>query len=306
MTERITNNEFQIKNNEMLFFVDYNKTLVNYDDIKMRSLSMCYDSFNSQRPVVSMRHLIGSLEKFEAETGITPVICIVTNATVELLDEQTGNPMMLEDFYNIFMRNNAFKNQAMKYFKYVMCAENDGFFKIHSEGKSFEESYEWIDFSDEIKQIKMIEQFKKCESVERILSVVDPMKVSKHIFFAGDSIKDDYPMKLARTNEGVCKYFVRPGRNKKMSPERMRSFCEAVGLTFDSVNHKGQKIRCFDKFNLQFLTPEDRKKLDSYSDDVRILLTQENSSGLINGIDLVRDLIAGKVALTVSNSNQRQ
>lgn len=306
MAGTIKTNNFEIKENEMMFFIDFNKTLVSYDDMLTRAHSMCFGAFSSSKPVVSMRQLISSLENFENKTGLTPVICVVTNATIELLDEETGEPMMLGDFYKIFIKNNIFKTKAQKYFKYIMCAENDGFFKVHYNGHTFGESFEWYDFDDKVKSIKKISQFRKCESVERFLEVVDPKKISQHIFFAGDSIKDDYPMKLARTSEGVCKYFVRPGRNKKMSPERMRMFCEAVGLTFNSKNHKGQKIKNFDEFNLKYLTPEDRKKLDSYSEGVQILMTQENSSGLIHGIDMVSDIITKRASLMVYNSNQRQ
>ncbi len=79
MAGTIKTNNFEIKENEMMFFIDFNKTLVSYDDMLTRAHSMCFGAFNSSKPVVSMRQLISSLENFENKTGLTPVICVVTN-----------------------------------------------------------------------------------------------------------------------------------------------------------------------------------------------------------------------------------
>ncbi len=287
------NSEFQIKENEMLFFIDYNKTLVNYNDIGMRSHSMCFDDYNSSKPLVSMRYLTKSLLDFEKITGLTPVICIVSNASVNL-KEKDGSIMILHDFYNLFMKKGDVnsKNSCMRFFKYVVCRENDGFFKILPGNPTFEQSFAWIEFGEKEKQIRMPESFRKCESVERMLSVVDPAKLSKNIFFAGDDIKDDYPMKLARTPDGVCKIFIRPGRSRRLTFSKMKMFCEAKGVEFLSVNQKGQKLRCFDEFTAKYISVEDRRALENYNDGDHVILTQENSNGLIEGIKKATEIIA--------------
>ncbi len=180
-------NNFQIKENQMLFFVDYNKTLVNYNDIGMRAHSMFYDNYNSSKPLVSMRYLTKSLVDFEKLTGFTPVICVVSNASFNL-KEKDGSILLLHDFFNLFVLNKDVNNEAscLRFFKYIVLRENDGFFKIIPNKKSFEESFEWVEFSEQNKAIKMNEQFRKCESVQRLLNVFDPNKISKNIFFAGD------------------------------------------------------------------------------------------------------------------------
>ncbi len=298
-------NNFQIKENQMLFFVDYNKTLVNYNDIGMRAHSMFYDNYNSSKPLVSMRYLTKSLVDFEKLTGFTPVICVVSNASFNL-KEKDGSILLLHDFFFFFFLNKDVNNEAscLRFFKYIVLRENDGFFKIIPNKKSFEESFEWVEFSEQNKAIKMNEQFRKCESVQRLLNVFDPNKISKNIFFAGDDIKDDYPMKLVKTNNGVCKIFVRPGRSRKLTYSKMREFCEAKGYEFSSTNQNNQKLRCFDNFTFKYINDKDKNALFNFNDGDHVVLTQANSDGLVEGIKKATEIILNSGVCQKQNQMQ--
>lgn len=286
-------NEFQIKDDEMLFFIDYNKTLVNYDNLDFRPQLMDHYSFDETKPIVSKLYLTKSLFDFQKKTGLKPVICIVSNASINLTDN-LGDPRLLSDFYNIFIKNGSMTNEnsSLRFFKYIMCRENDGFFKICPNGNAEGSVYEWVEFSDEIKKIRKMEDFHKFESLERILCVVDPAKRSKNIFFAGNDIKDDYPMKFVQTPEGVCKIFVRPGNRRKITPTIKQRFCEAKGYEFTSVNKHGRKIKNIDDFSIKYLNENDRKALENFDDGDYVILTQPNSNGLIEGIRKATEIVA--------------
>lgn len=301
----MNNNDFQIKDNEMLFFVDYNKTLVNYSDIGMREHSMFYDYYNSSKPLTSMRYLTKSLVEFEKQTGLTPVISIVSNASFNL-KEKDGSIMLLSDFYNLFVKHNdaSNPNSCLRFFKYIALKENNGFFRIIPNQPTFEQSFEWVEFSDAEKQIRYSENFRKRETVERLMKVIDPAKKSKNIFFAGDDIKDDYPMKLVKTEEGVCKIFIRPGWSRRLTYSKMRQFAEAKGHEFTSTNWRNQRLRCLDNYTIKYLNEADKKALENYNDGDHVVLTQSNSDGLVEGIRKAAEIVT--TAKTNETKNQMQ
>jgi hypothetical protein len=171
--------------------------------------------------------------------------------------------------------------------------ENDGFIKINPQATNFSELYTLIPFDDKAMNIRYIEQFRKKESVDRLMSLVDPRKsTSKYILFAGDSIKDDYPMKEIWTPEGVSKIFIRPGKSQKLTYSVMREFCEAKGDVFLSRNPKnGKKIICTDEFSFGLLSEEEKQKILNYHSGDYVYLTQRNSEGFIDGVNKLADLI---------------
>lgn len=292
-------NEFQIKEDEILFFVDYNKTLVNYDSLDVNLVTMFYDAYSHSKPLVSMLYLTKSLNEFKQKTGLTPVIVVVSNASLELKDYD-DSIRILSDFFNIFIRNKGGNENCncSQYFKYIICKENDGFFKINQGSKTFYDAYTWIPFGEEELKIKKSESFKKLESVERLMRLLDAKKLSRNLFFAGNDIKDDYPMKLVQTDEGVCKIFVRPGRSRRLTYSKQKEFCEAKGHVFSSRTPKHEKIKCLDNFTVSYLNEIDRNAIENFDDGDHVILTQENSNGLIEGIRKAADIIA--------NSKQKQ
>lgn len=284
-------NEFEIKDNEMLFFVDFNCTLVDYDNITDRDHVMFSDAFSGET-VASTKYLNVAINNFIKKTGYTPVICVVTNSSEELCDNETGYPLALTDFYSIFIRRRGeYKNPLSRYLKYFIMSENEKFFKINEFSTSIDDAFDVVGFDEQALSVKMADSFHKCESAKRMLQVLDPSHKSKFVFFAGDSIKDDYPMKYAVTEEGICKFFVYPHGKRKLSYEVMRRFCEAKGFEFSSLNGKGRKIKCFDEFNLKFLSENERQALENYHDGDHVIITQKNSEGLAEGVDKVADLI---------------
>ena len=291
-------NDFRLKSNEMMFFLDFNSTLVDYTneyDIPRRY----FDNMDYVNPYHTRSMIAKSFIDFERKTGITPVVCIVTNARVSMID-LNGYEGICNDLYRTFFyedeRTNIHpKADGRRFFKYLMHFENDAFISLHPDASTFDEIFEIVSFHQGALDIRYIEQFKKKESVDRIMSVVDPKKdTSKFILFAGDSIKDDYPMKEIWTPEGVSKIFIRPSRSQKLTYSVMREFCEAKGDTFSSINPKnGKKVICTDPVSFSLLSPADQAKILNYDSGDYVYLTTKNTRGLVDGISMAADLIAG-------------
>ena len=298
-------NEFRLKDNEMMFFLDFNKTLVEYTNEYDYSM-LYFDQMDFSNPYSTRTMIAKSLIEFESQTGITPVVCVVTNARFDMIDNN-GYAGICNDLYETFFHD-AFgrivdsKSDGRRFFKYLMHYENDFFIKLHPEASNFNDVFEFVKFDESVLDIKYIEQFKKKESVDRMMTLVDPKKqTSRFILFAGDSIKEDYPMKEIWTPEGVSKIFIRPGRSQKLSYSVMREFCEAKGDTFSSINPKnGKKVICTDPASFALLSKEDQAKILNYDSGDYVYLTTQNTRGLVEGIKQAADLIERQVA------NQKQ
>ena len=289
-------NEFRLKDNEMMFFLDFNKTLVEYTNEYDYSM-LYFDQMDFSNPYSTRTKIAKALIEFERQTGITPIVCVVTNARFNVIDNN-GYPGICNDLYETFFHERLgskvnCKSDGRRFFKYLMHYENDFFIKLNPMAIDYNDVFEFIPFDMKTLDIKYIEQFKKKESVDRLMSVVDPKKqTSKFILFAGDSIKDDYPMKEILTPEGISKIFIRPGRSQKLSYSVMREFCEAKGETFSSVNPKnGKKVICTDSASFALLTKQDQSKILNYDSGDYVYLTTKNTNGLVEGINIASDLI---------------
>ena len=294
-------NEFLLKENEMMFFLDFNKTLVEYTNEYDYSM-LYFNQMDFSNPYNTRTIVSKALIEFEQQTGITPVVCVVTNASFNMIDNN-GYPGICNDLYETFFHEKMgsridSKFDGRRFFKYLMHYENDFFIKLNPIALNYNDVFEFVPFDSQSLDIKYIEQFKKKESVDRMMSLVDPKKnTSKFILFAGDSIKDDYPMKEISTPEGVSKIFIRPSRSKKLTYSVMREFCEAKGDTFSSVNPKnGKKVICTDPVSFALLTKEDQSKILNYDSGDYVYLTTQNTNGLVEGIKLAADLIENQTS----------
>lgn len=293
-------NDFLLKDNEIMIFTDFNNTLVDFENEYNSAIGMyAYERSLGHRGI--KKRISFALDDFEKATGLKPVICVVTNASLNAIDSN-GSFGIAEDLYMTFFNHNNmsperakedYENSCEKYFKYLIYKENDVFFKVDPLAPTLEQVFEMIPFPEDACQIRYASNFKKRESVERMLSLIDPDKTRmKHAIFAGDSIADDYPMKLAETVEGVCKIFIRPGKCQKMKPSVMYEFCKAKGLVFNAVHPRtGKKIKCFDESTIQFLSADERLKFDNFDDGNYVLLTNKNSRGFVEGIYKAIDII---------------
>lgn len=288
---------FRLKQDEMMFFIDFNNTLVDYEN-EYDMNQMYFDRAGYVNPYRTRTRLAKTLVEFERKTGITPVICVVTNARDNMIDNN-GFQGIHNDLFRTFFYDDEdvkidYRSDCKRFFRFLVYRENDHFYKINPKAQSYEELYERYEFGAQALDIRYIEQFKKKESVDRIMSVVDPKKdTAKFILFAGDSIKDDYPMKEIVTPYGVSKIFIRPGKSQKLNYSIKREFCEAKGLEFRSVNPKnGKRVICSDENSYKLLSAEERAMIDDFASGDYVFLTQKNSSGLIDGIVKAGDLIA--------------
>lgn len=296
-------NHLRLRANEMMFFLDFNNTLVDYTneyDVPRRY----FDEIENYNPYHTRTMLAKSLCDFEKKTGITPVICVVTNARGSVIDNNgfngICNDLYKTFFYDEFNTNIQANYDVRRFFKYLMHYENDTFIKLHPNAETYLDVFEIIPFSEETRNIRYISQFKKKESVDRLMSVVDPRKnTSKYILFAGDSIKDDYPMKEIWTPEGVAKIFIRPYKSRKLNYSIMREFCEAKGDMFSSINPKnGKKIICTDPISFSLMKKEDQAKILNYDSGDYVFLTPKNTRGLLEGFE--------KSALLISDLESKQ
>jgi len=286
-------NRFLLKDNEIMIFTDFNNTLVDFEN-EYNFVANVYDEFKLYSSQILKANLTKCLNLFEERTGLTPVICVVTNASAFAVDSNNYFGICQDlnmTFFNHQNQTDAHKkriyeNSCERFFRYLIYRENDFFFEINPLATSIEDMFIAREFSEKTKQIKMIPQFKKKESVARMLTLLDPNRDRlPRAIFAGDSIKDDYPMKLTETYQGTSKIFIRPGNAKIFKPSLIYEFCTAKGYEFSSIHPKtGKKIRCFDNNTIRFLNDADRAAFDLFDDGDMIFLTSKNSKGLIEGI----------------------
>ena len=284
-----------IKDNEILIFTDFNNTFVDFHAEYDNQIQF-YEDFE-EFLLNTKSYMTKCLMVFEKRTGLTPVVCIVTNASMQYVDNNGYRGICHDLMMTFFRHPNADKKQidysvnhtCEKYIRYVLHRENDGFFEINPYGKGMEEMFIPHAFSESAMQIKRPSI--KRESVERFVNDMGPLK-GNFVIFAGDSIIDDYPMKYAVTQQGISKIFIRPGKVKNIKPSIMQQFCLAKGIRFNGVNPKNnKKIKTIDETNLHLMSEEDRRKLESYADGDTILLTSQNSRGFMEGIYKSIDII---------------
>ncbi len=289
----------KLKDNEILIFTDFNNTLVDYaNEFDFRS--EIYDDFEG-----FLRHtkngVTKALKTFETETGLTPVVCIITNSKLSNVDKNGYNGICYDLKMTFFNHDNMkdeianyeANNTCEKYIKYVMHKENEGYIKINPLGRGMYDTFTMHCFDDDT--LNITSSFVKQESVMRMIHELG-LGNGKYAIFAGDSIQDDYPMKYAITDSGVRKIFIRPGRVTKMKPSIKQQFCNAKGVVFDCVNPRtNKKIKILDEQSLAYLTPEQLEWLENYSDGDTILLTNPNSRGFIEGIYRSAEIIKGLV-----------
>ena len=284
-----------IKENEILIFTDFNNTFVDFHAEYDNQIQF-YEDFEEFLSNTKGQ-MTKCLKSFERQTGLTPVVCIVTNASMAYVDNNGYRGICNDLRMTFFRHRHATKQQihymvdhtCERYIKYVLHRENDGFFEINPYGETMEEMFIPHPFSEAAMQIT--HSSVKRESVERFVHDLDPIK-SDFVIFAGDSIIDDYPMKYAVTQEGINKIFIRPGKVRHMKPSVMQQFCLAKGLEFSCVNPRNNKrIKTIDDTNIHLITEEDRRKLESYADGDIILLTSQNSRGFMEGIYKSIDII---------------
>lgn len=285
----------RLKDNEILIITDYNNTLVDYAS-EFDYRSELYEDFEGFLRMIK-RNISKCLIDFERKTGLTPVVCIVTNASFMTVDSNGYNGIC-NDLRMTFFNNKGHdedrikhdvERSCAKYIRYVIHKENDGYLEVNPYGQKMKDTFIAYNFSDEAMQIQRPE--KKRESVERLICDIGPIK-NNAVIFAGDSITDDYPMKYGVNEHGVSRIFIRPGKVKKMKYSVMQQFCEAKGIKFDAHNPKNKKkIRIIDETTFKFLSEEQQRQLLNYSDGDYIILTNENSRGFVEGINQSADII---------------
>lgn len=278
----------KFKENEVPFFVDFNNTIVDYEN-ECNFLGRDTDFALVLRTI--KKNVSRALMGFEKETGLTPVIFVITNATLQRLDENDYNGICYDVMKTYFdhegMSNEEIEQEIQssseKYKWFLLHKENEGYFEINPRGKDMDEMFIPALFSDETQGIT--ESSKKKETVARIINEFGPVK-SGYAVFAGDSIKDDYPMKYAINDSGVSRIFIRPKHCTNLKPNIMAEFALAKGgISFDCVNPKnGKKVKSIDETTIKFLNEEQLNLLNNYNDGEPVLLTNANTRGFIEGI----------------------
>ena len=278
----------KLKDNEILIFTDFNNTLVDYAS-EYDYRSEIFDDFDGF--IRSIKNGVSRcLNEFERQTVLTPVVCIVTNASFNIVDKNGYNGICHDLMMTFFNHKEQKKENAEyeiqhsceRFIKFVLHKENDGYLEINPYGTSMNDTFIPHRFSDSSLQIKR--KSVKRESVERMIGEIGPIK-NKFVIFAGDSIADDYPMKYAVTGDGVSRIFIRPGRASRIKPSIKQQFCEAKGISFNCINPKNnKKIKVIDGNSLQFLSEEQKQQLENFDDGDSIFLTSPNSKGFVEGI----------------------
>lgn len=288
-------NERKLKDNEVLIFTDFNNTLVDYaTEYDYRSEFI--EDFNGYLRKTK-NGISRCLNDFEKKTGLVPVVCIVTNALLSLVDGNGYNGICYDLKMTFFNHQNQtldkkeydIKSSCEKYIRYVVHMENDGYIEINPYGETMNDTFLMHEFSDKTLQIKRPSQ--KQETVERFIEEFGPIK-NKFVIFAGDSIADDYPMKYGVTDKSVGKIFIRPGRVTKLKPSVMQQFCSAKGIEFECFNPKNNKrVKILDETSIKFLSEEQLEMLRKFDDGDTVILTNPNSRGFVEGIYKCIDII---------------
>ena len=306
-------NKHLLKDNEIMIFTDFNNTLVDFEN-EYNSIIGVHDIVRADMATRNVKvSLTKCLNEFTSKTGLTPVICVITNASALVVDNN-GAPGIHQDLHMTFFNHIGHSSEQAKqiydytcekYFRYLIYKENDFFFEINPLATSLDEMFVPQIFDEQAQQIKYSPDFKKRESVERLMTLIDPDGTrSKFCIFAGDSIKDDYPMKMMRSSHGLCKIFIRPGKHQKIKTTLMHEFCLAKGLEFTSIHPKtGKRLKCFDEQSIKWLSEEERKMLYDYDDGDHVLLTNKNSRGLVEGLYQAIDIIN---SVKEANAKQNQ
>ena len=284
-----------IKENEILIFTDFNNTFVDFFAEYDYNIQF-YEDFEEYLSNFKL-NLTKCLRQFERETGFTPVICIVTNASMDSVDNNGFKGICYDLMMSLFDHTSFVKaqikhsaeNTCEKYIKFILHKENEGYFEINPYASGMTEMFIPHTFTEEAMKIKR--DAKKRESVERFIYDFGPIK-NNFVIFAGDTILNDYPMKYAVSAEGINRIFIRPGKVKNIKPSLMQQFCLAKGIKFDIINPKNnKKVKVLDDTNLHLLSDEERNQLFNYHDGDTVLLTSPNSRGFIEGIYQSIDII---------------
>ena len=131
-------NEFLLKDNEIMIFTDFNNTLVDFEN-EYNYLDSRFDEESHLATRVIKNNLSRCLRDFEKETGFTPVICVVTNASAYNIDSNGYTGITQDMRMTFFDHSNQTPERAKevydasceKYFRYLLYKENDCFFKIN-------------------------------------------------------------------------------------------------------------------------------------------------------------------------------
>ncbi len=285
--------KLKLAENEIPIFTDFNETLVPFADEYNNSKFMYTEGRDLE--VGSVKIMVTrALKEFEKRTGLKPVLFVVTNASVNAIDGNDA-PGIHQDMHMTFFDHNSddyerakmvYENSCEKYFRALIYKENDSYFEIHPLASSLDEMFVKSPFSEKAKAIRLDPSHKKLETIERIMTDIggDRSKI-KYAIFAGDSIKDDYPMKMVGGMDGACKIFIRPGKVQKAKPSVMAEFCSSMGISFSKVLTKKGKVKTqFDEEWVNGLPENERHALLNYHGGDHVILTNPNTRGFAEGI----------------------
>ena len=291
--------------NVIPFFLDFNFTLVDYgNEVGMGQVGDKDDDLH-----IMKSRLSHALKKFEQETGYTPEVYIVTNASRTKVDKN-GYVGVCYDIMKTFFDHERqteaeaeteIKKSCEKYIKGVVYHENDGYYSIDPKGKSMEEMFVFQEFSDKAMQIhydkpvdpKPIKGKKplegpeiKRESVARLIADKEYLIEEGFIVCAGDSVEWDFPMANALPEKGLNRIYINTNGLdfKKASVKYL--LCEARGEFIHLVNPKNGKPQGVDDQSLNaFGSREDHKKIENFAGDCKVYFKHKGSFGLQAGID---------------------
>lgn len=287
------------------FFLDFNFTLVDYgNEVGMGQVGDKEDDLWLMK-----KRLTTALKKFEQETGYTPEVYIVTNASRTKVDKN-GYVGVCYDIMKTFFDHEGqtkdeaeseIKNSCESYIKGVVYHENDGYYSINPKGKSMEEMFVFQKFSDEAMQIhydkpvdprpmkgqKSLEGPEiKRESVARLITDKKYLTKEGFIVCGGDSVEWDFPMANNTLPEKELNrvYINTNGLDSKKASVRYL-FCKARGKFIHLVNPKNEKPLGVDDQGLNgFGSREDHKKIENFAGGCKVYFEHKGSIGLQAGI----------------------
>ena len=131
--------KIKLKPNEILIFTDFNNTLVDYENEYNNTVMNIYDEGSLINPHRTIKHNITrALNDFETKTGLTPILCLITNASSVSIDSN-GYPGILQDLRMTFfdhsnhspeMAKSIYETSCERFFKYLVYKENDFYYEI--------------------------------------------------------------------------------------------------------------------------------------------------------------------------------